>query len=490
MRHSLKRWLLLCLSSLWAQRAGFLYALWDLDFEAAEREITFEWNGSYITWDQHRIAFFKALFPQHPSEKEAFWNLTTLYERQFERQIAPTLPELVADAYAQRAILYVLDKNWVNAGLAAWKSWRFLQKAQEKDPLTHQWRGLWQVVFATLPSTYSRWLPGDVTLRWEAAQAALRKASAPGSYTTWESSLLYFFILRNLDTLASPWLDTCRQRLFSQRPPPYLWRFALALYATEEGEFFQAETLLQALIRSPKVRRFPYPYYWLGKLYLYQGRGAEAEKLWKEFVLHQIGSMGLAAQYAWRGYIAWQRGDSAEARSLWRAALSYDGPLWEEDALGQAWAKTWLEDPPDATESRLWAARWLIQGKNYTQARDTLEELRLNRHRLTGDQRTALYYTFGRLYHRSGNEEAARFAYYQATREVAQKNRWMQAYAALYLAQLYEKSADWHNARLYYQEAQRLGEALGRSGVVQKALAGYIRVREKKYPVPGEASRR
>jgi hypothetical protein len=115
-----------------------------------------------------------------------------------------------------------------------------------------------------------------------------------------------------------------------------------------------------------------------------------------------------------------------------------------------------------------------------------LEALRINLSRLSGDQRTALYYTYGRLYHRWGREEPARFAYYQTTRQVAETNRWMQAYAALYLAQLYAQGADWHNARLYFLEAQKLGAATGRTGVVQKAKAGYERIKDKRYAVPGE----
>ncbi|MCX7606765.1 MAG: hypothetical protein N2170_05830 [Bacteroidia bacterium] len=480
----MKRWLLLCLSGLWAQRPSFLYALWDLDFQAAERELTYEWNGSYVTWDQHRIAFFKALFPLHPSERKAFWELSTLSERLFERQIAPQLPELVADVYAQRAILHVLERDWASAGFSAWKSWRLLQKGTPRDPLTYQWQGVWEVIFATLPPPYSQWLPGHPSTRWEKALQKLSKAAQPDAYTTWEASLLYFFVLRNFDTLAGKWVDSCSRMLFSQRPPPYLWNFALALYAFEEGDWKRAESLLIHLTQAPQIGRFPYPYYWLGKLYLGRGEAEKAQEAWKAFSIRQTQPFGLAAQYAWRGYIAWLQRDSAAAHHFWGVALSYDGLLWEEDLLAQQLAKQWQSYPPDGVEIRLWQARWLLQQRAYEQTRDSLEQLRQRLETLSGDQRVALYYTYGRLYHRWGREEPARFAYYQTTRQAAEKNAWMQGYAALYLAQLYERIADWHNARLYYQEAERIGRATGRTGVVQKALAGYERVRNKRYPVP------
>lgn len=483
------RWLLIWSSGLWAQRASFLYALWDLDLEAAEREIALEWNGSYITWDQHRIAFFRAVFPVEPAERKAFWEATDLYERQFERQIASALPELVADMYAQRAVVYALESSWVSAGWAAWQSWRYLQRGLAGDPLTAQWQGLWQVIFATLPPPYSKWLPGKPDLRWEAAHSAFQKATASGSYTAWESNLLYFFVLRNFDTIAGAWLDTCRVRLFRHASPPYLWRFALGLHAFEEGHLSQAESLFQELTRKPQIARFPYPYYWLGKLYLYRGEAQKAREMWLSFVQRQRQPFGVAAQYSWRGFLAWIEGDTTEAKKYWETALSYSGLLWEEDRLAQDLAKKWLQKPPDSVEKRLWAARWLLHQKAYLQAQDTLEPLRVAVARLSGDQRTALYYTYGRLYHRWGKEEPARFAYYQATRQVAQENRWMQAYAALYLAQLYERAGDWHPARLYYTEAQQIGAAVGRTGVVQKAKAGYERVKNKRYPVPAEARR-
>lgn len=486
MRSFTLRWLSLCLSVLWAQRATFVYALWDLDFEAAEREVAAEWNGSYITWDQHRIAFFKALFPVHPSDRKAFWEVTQLTERLFERQIAPVLPELAADMYAQRAIIHVLEQNWFSAGYAAWKSWRLLQKGVEKDPLTHQWWGLWQVIFATLPPPYGDWLPGKPESRWQSALAALRRASALNEYMAWESSLLYFYVLRNMDTLASLWLDTCRRQLFSQREPPFLWKFSVALYALEEGQFAEAETLLRTLTLRPQISRFPYPYYWLGKLYLYMGRWDAALAAWNAFTDIQGQPFGIAAAQAWSGYIAFLKGDTTRARAYWQRAVGYQSLLWEEDLFAQGLARQWLSVPPDTVEMRLWAARWLLHGKSYAAAQDTLEPLRVQIHRLSGDQRTALYYTYGRLYHRSQREEPARFAYYQATRQVAQQNRWMQAYAALYLAQLYERVGDWHNARLYYKEAEKVGIETGRTGVIQKARGGYARVKDKRYVVPGE----
>lgn len=484
MQPFLRKWLLLCLSAAWAQRASFVYALWDLDLEAAERELALEWNGSYITWDQHRIAFFKALFPLHPSERKAFWELSNLYERQFERQIAPSLPALAADAYAHRAILHVVEREWLSAGLAAWRSWRILQKAPSQDPLATQWRGLWQVIFATLPPTYQRWLPGTPDIRWEKALLQLRQAAHPSTYTVWESSLLYFFVLRNFDTLATAWLDTCRRELFTQRTPPYLWRFSLALHAFEEGRLGEAESLFTPLVHQPQSRRFPYAAYWLGKLYLMQQQFSQAESLWQRFVLFQTQPFGIAAQYGWRGYIAWLHGDTTGAQQLWQTCLSYKDLLWEEDLLTQALVRRWLERPPDSTEITLWQARWLLHQHQYEAAQATLEPLRTRLQSLTGDQRTALYYLYGRLYHRWQRYEPARFAYFQATRQVPQHNRWMQAYAALYLAQLYEKAADWHNARLYYKEAETIASETGRTGILQKARAGYQRTKDKRYPVP------
>lgn len=489
MRASTLRWLSLWVSFLWAQRVSFLYALWDLDFETAEKEIAAEWNGSYITWDQHRLAFFKALFPLHSAERKAFWEITEHSERLFERQIAPVLPELTADMYAQRAILHVLEENWLSAAYAAWRSWRHLQRAVEKDPLTHQWRGLWQVIFATLPPPYSDWLPGQIETRWQGALTALRRAAAPDSYTTWESSLLYFYVLRNLDTLAAAWLDTCRRYLFSQREPPFLWRFSIGLYAFEEGYFHQAESLFVSLTRLPQTARFPYAYYWLGKLYLYVGWWEAAQAAWYAFAEIQSQPFGMAAQEVWLGYIAWCKGDTAQAYYLWRRATARERLLWEEDLLAQSLARQWLENPPDSIEQRLWRARWQVHFRFFDDAQETLEPLRQQAIRLTGDQRTALYYVYGRLYHRSRREEPARFAYYQATRQVSQKNRWMQAYAALYLAQLYERATDWHNARLYYKEAERLGIETGRTGIVQKARGGYARVKDKRYPVVGESGK-
>jgi hypothetical protein len=488
MQNFLKRWWLVwgsvgCAGLLWGQRTNFLYALWDLDLEKAEQEALFEWNASYQAWDQHRIAFFRALFPLTAAEKKAFWDYTTHTERLFERQIAPTLPELTADVYLQRAVLRVLEREWVSAGLYAWKSWSYLRRSVAKDPLTMQLRGLWQVVFGSLPPFYERFLPQLPQARYEEARLLLREAAKPSSYTAYEAALLYFSVLKNFDTTAGLWLDTCKAVLFSQQPPPYLWQFAIALWALEAGRPQEAEDLLRTLGQRPQVRRFPYIYYWLGKLRFYHGDWEAAERYWQTFIALQIEPHGLAAQYGWRGYAAWVKGDTGTAHRLWQQALTYD-VLWDEDRWVQALVRTWLAEPPSATEQTLWAARFLMEVAAYTRAKDTLEPLRENRLLLHSEEKLQLYYLYGRLYHKMGNIEAAKFAYYQATRQSATKNASQRAYAAYYLATLYEREADWHNARLYYTEAQSLAAQSGRSAVYQKARAGYWRTQHKRYPVP------
>mgnify|MGYP001127602565 CR=1 FL=1 len=485
MRGFLRRWLLVCLSVGWAQRASFLYALWDLDFETAEREALLEWNASYQTWDQHRIAFFRAVFPISRAEREAFWDHTALTERLFERQIAPALPELTADIYLQRAVVYVLERSWTAAAGAAWKSWTLLRKGVARDPLTAQLRGLWQVVFASLPPPYDRFLPGQPRGHYEEARRLLRQAAEPQAYTTIEASLLYLSVLKNFDTMALAWADTCRMQLFAEKPPPYLWQFALALLAWESGKVSQAETLLLELTRRPQIQRFPYPLYWLGKLYAFRGEEEQAEKAWQQFVIFQTEPHGMAAQYGWRGLGAWRRGDTALARQYWEQCLTYV-PLWDEDSWLQRQARQWLKTPPSSTDIILWGARQAIEVAQYTRARYLLESLREILLQLKSDEKVQFYYLYGRLYEKTGNIEGAKFAYYQATRQVTAQNAWVRAYAAYYLARLYEREGDWHNARLYYADAQAIAREIERLSILQKARAGYWRIQDKRYPVPPE----
>ena len=485
MRRFLRRWLLGCLSLVWGQRPGFFYALWDLDFEAAEREALLEWNASYQSWDQHRIAFFRAMFPISRAEREAFWAHTQLTERLFERQIAPALPELTADVYLQRAILHVLQKEWMAAGLSAWKSWSLLRKGLSRDPLTAQLKGLWQMVFASLPPPYDRFLPTLPQGHYEEACHLLRQAADPQSYTAIESALLYLSVLKNFDTTALLWADTCKSRLFSEKPPPYLWQFALALLAWEEGRVGQAETLLIGLTERSQIQRFPYPLYWLGKLYAFRGEWDQAEKVWQRFVILQGEPHGLAAQYGWRGLKAWLQGDTSLAQRYWAQTLTYE-PLWDEDLWLQNLARQWLKTPPSPTEITLWQARHAIEAAQYARAKALLEPLRENLSYLQSHEKAQLYYLYGRIYDKMGNPDGAKFAYYQATRQLTAQNTSVRAYAAYYLAKLYEREKDWHNARLYYNEAQTIARKIGRPAILQKARAGYWRIQNKRYPLPSE----
>ena len=486
MPRCLKRWLLVFLSAGWAQRSGFLYALWDLNFEAAEREAQLEWNASYQTWDQHRIAFFRALFPLSRAERQAFWEYTRLSERLFERQIAPTLPELTADMYLQRAIIHVLEREWVAAGISAWRSWTFLRKGIRKDPLTAQLKGLWQIIFSSLPPPYDSFIPSTPQSRYEEACQLLAQAARPEAYTAVEASLLYLSVLKNFDTTASLWIDSCKARLFSERPPPYLWQFLLAIYAWEEGHIAEAERLWQGLVSRPATQRFPYPLYWLGKLYAFQEAWDRAEEFWQRFVIFQLESHGVAAQYGWRGLGAWMRADTPLARHYWSLCLAYE-PLWDEDIWIQNLARNWLKNPPSPTEIRLWKARFAIEVARYDHAKALLEPLRETLHWLDNSDKAQVYYLYGRIYHKTGNMEGAKFAYYQATRQATPHNLSVRAYAAYYLARLYEREGDWHNARMYFMQAQTLAREAKRLAIFQKARAGYWRIQNKRYPLPSDS---
>ncbi len=488
MRHCLRKWLLVYLSLGWAQRASFFYALWDLDFEAAEREALLEWNASYQTWDLHRIAFFRAVFPLSKAERVSFWEHTRHSERLFERQIAPALPELTADMYLQRAIVHALEREWVAAGVDAWKSWTFLRKGLAHDPLTAQLKGLWQVIFSSLPPPYDRFIPSTPQSHYEEARLLLRRAADPQAYTSIEASLLYLSVLKNFDTTAFLWLDTCRVRLFSEKPPPYLWQFAMALLAWEAGKVDQAEQSLRELVERPQTRRFPYPLYWLGKLYAFRGAWDQAETFWQRFVTLQIESHGIPAQYGWRGLGAWMQGDTTLARRYWEQSLAYE-PLWDEDIWVQSLARNWLKNPPSPAEITLWRVRCAIEGALYEQAKITLEPLRQALPQLQTDDKAQLYYLYGRIYHKTGNIEGAKFAYYQATKQVTSHALSIRAYAAYYLARLYEREGDWHNARLYYTEAQTIAREAKRTAILQKARAGYWRIQDKRYPVTPDSKR-
>jgi len=485
MPRCLRKWLLVWLSVGWAQRPGFLYALWDLNFEAAEREALLEWNASYQTWDQHRIAFFRAVFPLSRAEREAFWEHTRLTERLFERQIAPALPELTADMYLQRAVVHVLQREWVAAGMDAWKSWTFLRKGVPSDPLTAQLKGLWQMIFASLPPPYDKFVPSMPKGRYEEARRLLAQAAHPNAYTAIEASLLYFSVLKNFDTTASLWLDSCKVRLFSNSSPPYLWKFLLALHAWEEGDVAGAERLWQELAERPAIQRFPYSLYWLGKLYAFQGAWDRAEECWNRFVTLQLEPHGLAAQYGWRGLGAWMRGDTTLAQRYWGQCLTYE-PLWDEDLWLQGLARNWLKAPPSPIETRLWQARFAIEVARYDHAKALLEPLRETLHQLASNDKAQLYYLYGRIYHKTNNPEGAKFAYYQATRQVTSYNLSIRAYAAYYLARLYEREGDWHNARMYYTEAQTIAQEAKRTAILQKARAGYWRIQDKRYPILSE----
>ncbi|MCS6790000.1 MAG: hypothetical protein NZ580_03365 [Bacteroidia bacterium] len=463
----MRKWLLLWSNFLAAQPDAY-YALWNLTLQPTQDTLT-AWGW----WYRSRVAFFRAVFPQTSQEIEDFPAIASLCEAHLT-QLAGTDPFL-ADIYGQRAIYYGGRQRWWQAAYYAWQSWRHAHRSSPTHPLSQTWKGLWEILFATLPAPYRNWLWIQPETRVQRGLEYLRRQALPPAEAAIEKAFLYFMVARMLELPVESWLDTCQTIHFSQTSPPYLWQFMLALQAWEEGKSYAAESLLLRLTHMPQIRRFPYPYYWLGKLYLYQGRLAEAERSWQAFVVRQVHPFGKVAQYAWRGYIAWLQGNSDEARQLWRLAIALPFSLWEEDGIARELAHQWLRWPPDDTEQRLWAGRWLAQFHRFTLAQDTLAPL-LNRS-LTPIQRLLLFYTLGRLYHRQDSFSQAKQAYWKALQGYSTPFRSStQAYAAFYLAQLYEQEARLDSAKQYYTLALRYAEAAHRLGIARKARFALLRL--------------
>ncbi|MGQ9863930.1 MAG: tetratricopeptide repeat protein [Bacteroidia bacterium] len=471
-----KRWSVVWISFLWAQRPAFSYALLDLDYVAATHQLEYEYDIGFQLFFQHKIAFSQGIFTSKASAYEDFSQVSEVLIQRVKNRAHPLKSAFLAHMYAQRAIVQAWYGKWLTAAVSAWQALQALKDAPA-DPLKYQLEGLSILLFSTLPKTYKPFFKKIMpTGSVPQGLHKLRRSIVMGHYLAWESSLWYYHALKNLDTLSSAWADTVHT---SMGQGPYLWRFSYALGLLDEGKLTQATESLKILVRTPRAG-FPYPYYWLGRAYWLLGERDSAFHSWDVYVARQFFRFGITAQYGFRAFSYFLAGDSLRGRYWAQACMRHPPAFWEEDKALYALCQRWLIRAPSKVELRLLMARWLIDAGAYRAALDTLEPLRMELVRLPTYQKGELYYRYARAYHKMGAWENALFAYYQAYKYDAPDG--MRGWAAYYIGLLSEKRQDWANARRYYLEAQKDPTGPYAESLMQKAQAGFARVRDKKYP--------
>lgn len=477
-----KQWSVVWISLVWAQRPAFSYALLDLDYASASKQLEYEYDIGYQLFFQHKTAFFQGIFTSKANAYEEFnFASETLIQRVKNRPHA-LKSVFLAHMYAQRAIIQAWYGKWLSAALSAWQALQNLKDAPA-DPLKDQLEGLSILLFSTLPKSYRTFFR-KIVLAGSVSEGLykLRRSIVKGHYLAWESSIWYYHALKNFDTLSSSWADTVQTTMGKA---PYLWRFSYALGLLDEGKLLQAIESLKVLVHMPRLG-FPYPYYWLGRAYWLVNKRDSAFFYWDAYVARQLFRFGITAQYGFRAFSYFLAGDTLRGRYWAQACVQHPPAFWEEDKALYALCQRWLARAPSQVELRLLMARWLVDAGAYRAAIDTLEPLRVELVRLPTHQKGELYYRYARAYHKMGAWENALFAYYQAYKYGAPDG--MQGWAAYYIGLLSEKRQDWVNARRYYLEAQKDPTGPYAESLMQKAQAGFARVRNKKYPVPSDGS--
>ena len=126
----------------------------------------------------------------------------------------------------------------------------------------------------------------------------------------------------------------------------------------------------------------------------------------------------------------------------------------DEDEYANFMAEKFSRKAPNPYQLKLFRARNLFDGGYLQNAMELLSELeKTSFGKLSLEERTELYYRYGRIYQQEGKNQEALTYYENCRKESHSEQSWLQAYATFYSGEIKRKQAQLKEAKVLYKEA-------------------------------------
>jgi len=485
---------LLQVSHLRAQRTAFNEnveaLLLDLKYNEA-----YNYTENYIEdvqgiFYRHHIAFLQAFLTQSDATIDAFFDYSDFAEDFIDEQDEHKFQNvLMAEVYFERALIWGLKKDYMEAINWLRKSYGYIQKQKKADSsvqLTYRLDGLYDILLASAPAKF-HWILKlfGYSPNQDRGLGSLTVASKNSEMLQAETNLLYYYIERNL-LGKLPEAGAHVKALYNAHPDKIIPVYVYAGWLLEVKRTDDALTVLNGYLGGPSAKtalKLPYFYYLLGKVYLYKQMPKEAIMCFDKFLQLQKG-------YLYRTDACYKKGlaylisdNTTMAATCFVAATKQEDSGFDEDHTARVQSMLNASKGVTTTQRNLLRARLLYDGGYYDKAIAVLNEVNTKAAALGPDDKADLYYRYGRVYHDQKNYPFAKKYYLLATQQNAQVNRWMCAYGCYYIGQINETEANWHEARRYYELALGYDNYLYQNGLEQKARSGMERLKYKFYEI-------
>lgn len=397
-------------------------------------------DGAYITqffknWDA-AIALIEAM-PQNNAHRRIF----------------------LAEMNGKRATLEFVKGDYMKSILHAKECYSLIQenvKLFPNDISNYKMQGLFNIALSSVPKKY-QWIinslgfKGDVNL----GMKQLATASAKGDVLRAESSYIAYYAEKNL--MSKP--DAAVQRLLNEQKisgSNIGTDFFIAtgyFVMNKNDKAFEILSKRYKYVQDSKVFFIPYWDYALAKSYYFKEDYKSAQTYLTLFLAKQKGSMYRTDGLFRLGMSQILSGDYTTGKQQFVKLVSQKRSGFDEDEYAYQMANRFMKAEPNQTIKSLFRARNLFDGGYFTKSLTILESLKANQNALTSEEKTELFYRFGRVYHAQKNYALAQTYYTNCTIQAQSGALYMQVYAHYYLGEISRTLGKKEEARAHYKKA-------------------------------------
>jgi tetratricopeptide (TPR) repeat protein len=394
----------------------------------------------------------------------------------------PTKQSLLAGSYLERALVHLFQRNYFAATLCLRRSYNLAKTLEGADAPLYGQRvaGIFEMGLSSMPIRY-QWILKLLGYSGDLARGKLlleRSGARPTAHPI-ERELMLFYMEKNV--LAQTQHAGARiDSLLAAAPDNPLLLYLWASFQIDLKKATVVSDKLAPLLATTEGQnlgtRMPYLWYVLAKAQLFAQDYPAAIRNFEKFLQTHRGTL-LHADAGMRIGLAWQlSGNRNQAMQLYRRTLDMPNSGFDQDARAVREARHQLEHIPTAAENDLIRARYLYDGGFLRKANAVLDSTALTLKQLNPEERTELYYRFGRVQQARGFNSNALTYYQLVLQQHPYLNYWMLPYSHFYIGEIKEAEGKSAEALVQYRTALGYEDYDFRNSLEQKLKAAIKRL--------------
>lgn len=444
----------------------------DLRFDEAEQLIQVLTDPAQQSFYRSRILFYKMLLTDDPDFQDPFnAQCKTGIDLLDKGRDDATSLSMLSEIYMQRGVNRFVRKKYVGALSDLSKACNIANDCKDKHPSSHlpdKLLGIYHLALSAVPNKL-QWLSGWLCFEGDADKGLdlLNSNIKSDGILIQESEAILFFYEKNFISDAEK-AYTRIKPMFEDYPESPLIKLFYASACLENGKIDETVAVLDQGLRfrqNPDVFWSPIWDLYLGRAKMYSEDYRGAARAFGNFLDTYKGSAYKSDAMYRKAICQELSGARGEAVTTYEELLSAGLSGFDADEYASSMAKVYSTRSMTYYEKEMYRARNLSDGGSFEKSNQKLIPLVDSLSAMTEDEKTELYYRFGRNYHKQGNHSLAKFYYLSSATSNADQNLWMKVYANYYLGKIRSENGLYEEAIEAYEKALKFNDYFYQQGL-------------------------